>query len=67
MLIGDSEKLKIENDHAGRTRRKWNSFKDALKSVWSMHDIERLRSSLSAFRDELVLHLVLSIRCLTLS
>jgi hypothetical protein len=62
LLIAKRGKLRIENDSESRTRRKWKSFREALRSVWSIHDIERLKSRLSAFRNELEIHLVLSIR-----
>ena len=57
-------KLRLEDRDVSEssTRRKFRSFREALRSVWSMHDIDKLKSRLAAFRDELEVHLVVSIR-----
>ena len=55
-------KLRLEGNTESRTRRKWDSFQEALRSIWSLHDIERLKTKLANFRAELQIHLILNIR-----
>ena len=47
---------------ARKSNKKWNSVRKALNSVWKEQEIERLESRLNTFRQQLVLHLVASLR-----
>ncbi|KAH7381016.1 hypothetical protein BKA64DRAFT_226606 [Cadophora sp. MPI-SDFR-AT-0126] len=55
-------KLRLESLPESRTRRKWRSLREAIRGVFSEHDIGRLTSKLSSLRDELELHIVFQIR-----
>ncbi|PVH75164.1 hypothetical protein DL98DRAFT_428067, partial [Cadophora sp. DSE1049] len=55
-------KLRLESLPESRTRRKWRSFREAFRGIFSEHDIKRLTSKLSNLRDELELHIVFQIR-----
>jgi hypothetical protein len=56
-------KLQLE-ERAGESsaRRKWRSFREALMSVCSAKDIERLKRRLVGFRDELEVHLIMALK-----
>ena len=43
-------KLKVSRGHEGR---KWKSFRQALKTVWSKPDLDRLAGRLAEFRNSL--------------
>ncbi|KAH9216706.1 hypothetical protein DL95DRAFT_460042 [Leptodontidium sp. 2 PMI_412] len=44
------------------THRKWRSFREALRSAFSPHDIERLELKLSALKNDLQLHFIYDIK-----
>jgi hypothetical protein len=46
----------------GQRRRKWKSFRQALKSVWSKEDIDKIVRRLVTVRQELDSHLIVSTR-----
>ena len=52
-------KLKVPR---GQERRKWKSFRQALKTVWSKPDLDRLAGRLAELRNELDTHLLVSLR-----
>ena len=52
-------KLKVPRRHEGR---KWKSFRQALKTVWSKPDLDRLAGRLAELRNELDTHLLVSLR-----
>jgi hypothetical protein len=58
-LFSRLDKLMVHDAH---TYRKWKSFRQALKSVWSKDGIEAIRKRLEVCKDELDIHLVVSIR-----
>lgn len=58
-LLGRLEKLKVAKE---AKHRKWKSFRQALKTVWNKKDLDDLSARLSAFRDELQFHILLSLR-----
>jgi hypothetical protein len=43
-------------------RRKWRSFRKALMNVCSAKDIDRLKKRLAGFRDQLEVHLIMSLK-----
>jgi hypothetical protein len=62
-LIMVRRKLRLE-ERAGESsaRRKWRSFREALMSVCSAKDIDRLKKRLAGFRDELEIHLIMTLK-----
>jgi hypothetical protein len=58
-LLGRLEKLSVEQN--GRNR-KWKSFRQALKSVWSKEALDEMKTTLSGYRSQLELHVLLSLR-----
>jgi hypothetical protein len=56
------QKLQVEKDIEGSLRRKWKSFGEALRSVWSAPEIKKLNMKLASFRQQLEVHLVFSLR-----
>ena len=58
-LVGKLEKLKVPNGHP---YKKWKSFRQALKSVWSKERIDELAQRLTNLRLELDSHVLLSLR-----
>ncbi|KAE9368295.1 hypothetical protein N431DRAFT_493784 [Stipitochalara longipes BDJ] len=58
-LLARLDKLRVQDSH---NHRKWKSFRQALKSVWSKDGIEAIRKRLAAGKDELDMHLIVSIR-----
>jgi hypothetical protein len=55
-------KLRIQEDVKSGIRRKWISLREAIRGVWSLDDINRLKQRLLNFREELEIHLMISIR-----
>jgi len=53
------EKLKVPSDHK---HRKWESFKQTLKTVWTKEKIEEAAAKLAKLRTELDTHVIFSIR-----
>jgi hypothetical protein len=58
-LLAQLKKLVLEEKHKWR---KWKSFRQALKSVWSKEGIDKIAGRLATFRQELVSHLIVSTR-----
>jgi hypothetical protein len=58
-LLARLNKLRVQDTHK---HRKWKSFRQALKSVWSKDGIEATRKQLAACKDELDMHMTVSIR-----
>jgi hypothetical protein len=58
-LVEKLEKLKIPGRHP---LKKWKSFRQALKSVWSKEKIEEVAQRLANLRMELDTHVVISLR-----
>jgi hypothetical protein len=52
------DKLKVQ----GTSNRRWKSFRQALKSLMKRDDVERITTRLQHFRDELNLHLLVSMK-----
>jgi hypothetical protein len=53
------EKLKVPRDAKYRS---WKSFRQALKSVWSKHEIDELSERLFVFRDQLQFRTLVSLK-----
>lgn len=58
-LLGRLDKLRVQDRE---NHRKWKSFRQALKSVWSKDGIEAIRKQLAACKDELGMHLIVATR-----
>jgi len=58
-LVNKLETLKVPGDHP---YKKWKSFRQALKSVWSKEKIEAIAERLCSLRAELNTHVVVSLR-----
>jgi hypothetical protein len=58
-LLERLEKLNVEPN---TKNRKWKSFRQALKSVWSKKALEQIAATLSEFRNQLELHILISLR-----
>lgn len=58
-LMRRLEKLSVEQ-HA--KNRRWRSFRQALKSVWSKEALDEMAKTLSRYRSQLQLHILLSLR-----
>jgi hypothetical protein len=58
-LVDKLETLKVPGDHP---YKKWKSFRQALKSVWSKEKIEAIAERLCSLRAELNTHVVVSLR-----
>ena len=56
-LVAALEELKVH----GRSRR-WNTFRAALKTVWSEDRIDSLQRNLDNYRQELIIHILLALR-----
>jgi len=56
-LITAVQKLKIEGKSG-----KWNSFRTALKALWSEDKIDSIQQRLNKLRQELVVHILVSFR-----
>jgi hypothetical protein len=59
VLLTKLDKLKVEK---GVKFRKWKSFRQALKSVWTKEELDKLAEILSGYRNELEFHVLLSMR-----
>ncbi|KAF4633849.1 hypothetical protein G7Y89_g4262 [Cudoniella acicularis] len=57
-LVTYLNKLKVQ----GQGHRRWKSFQRALKSVWSKKELDVLTKRLSAYRSQMDLHLLLSLK-----
>ncbi|KAH8784376.1 hypothetical protein BGZ57DRAFT_757700 [Hyaloscypha finlandica] len=57
-LVNKLETLKVPGDHP---YKKWKSFRQALKSVWSKEKIEAIAERLCSLRAELNTHVVVSL------
>lgn len=62
-LIPRLEELKVLD----RSRKKWRSFRQALKSVWSKESIHEIRERLVAYQAQLDTHTLLYLKSITLS
>ncbi|KAH8786794.1 hypothetical protein F5882DRAFT_326431 [Hyaloscypha sp. PMI_1271] len=58
-LLGRLEKLKVEQNVKNR---KWKSFRQALKIVWGKEALDQMAATLSDYRSQLELHVLLSLR-----
>ena len=57
-LIAHLKKLKGPGGRGG----KWKSFRQALEAVWTKKDVEEIASRLSAYRAQMELHLLVSLK-----
>ena len=57
-LIGALEKLKVQ----GTSNRRWKSFRQALKGLMKKEELDAITIRLQHFRDELNLHILVSMR-----
>jgi hypothetical protein len=58
-LLSKLEKLKVQD---GQKFRRYNSLRQALKSVWSKGSMEDVANRLNAFRKEMDAHMLVSLR-----
>jgi hypothetical protein len=58
-LLFKLNKLKVAE---GARFRKWKSFRQALKSVWNKEDLDKMAATLSEYRRQLGLHILVSLR-----
>jgi hypothetical protein len=58
-LLGRLEKLKVEQNVKNR---KWKSFRQALKIVWGKEALDQMAATLSDYRSQLELHVLISLR-----
>jgi hypothetical protein len=58
------EKLKVDDV---RKHRKYKSFRQALKSIWSKEAVDEIARRLRAFQTELDAHLLVSLRQVSIS
>ena len=56
-LINALQKLKIRGNHG-----KWKSFRQALKTIWSKDEIDKLSKRLEGFRKQLDTYILVSLR-----
>ena len=61
-LLAALDKVKVKGN-----RQRWQSIRQALRSVWSKEDIQGLERRLARFREELNLHVVVRLRCVPVS
>jgi hypothetical protein len=57
-LIDALEKLKVQ----GTSNRRWKSFRQALKGLMKREELDAITTRLQRFRDELNLHILVSMR-----
>jgi hypothetical protein len=50
--------LRVEGTH-----RKWQSFRQAIKTSWTADDLQALLKRLGAFQDNLEMHVLVGLRC----
>src|ERR1700760_4422248 len=60
-LLQATEKLKVRGRHKG-----WNSFRQALLSLWNEKKLDELKDRLNGFRDQINTILLLNLRCVHL-
>lgn len=58
-LLFKLEKLKVPKE---AKFRKWKSLRQALKSVWNKEELNKMAATLSDFRSQLELHILVSLR-----
>ena len=58
-LLARFEKLRV---HEADKHRRWKSFRQALKSVWSKGEIDDIERRLNSYRKELDAHILVSLR-----
>jgi hypothetical protein len=58
-LVDRLEKLKVPDGHP---HRKWKSFRQTLKTVWSKEKIEEVATKLAKLRTELDTHVIFSLK-----
>lgn len=46
----------------GTRYRRWKSFRQALKSVWNKEDLDKMAATLSDYRSQLEMHILVSLR-----
>jgi hypothetical protein len=59
-LLGALDILKVHGEN-----EKWKSMRKALRSLWSKEKIQDIEKRLASFREELNLHVVVNLRCVT--
>ncbi|KAF2190486.1 hypothetical protein K469DRAFT_746970 [Zopfia rhizophila CBS 207.26] len=52
----------LQSAKKSKSNGKWSSFYKALKSVWAESEIEYLNKRLQGFREQIILHIVVSLR-----
>ena len=60
-LLAKLEAVKVRGRH-----RKWKSARQALRSVWSQSDIDAIALRLQMYRQELEIHILVSLRLASL-
>jgi hypothetical protein len=60
-LLGALDLLKVQGQ-----KRKWKSFYQAFKALWKQGELDAIMTRLSSFREELELHLLISIKSVVL-
>jgi hypothetical protein len=58
-LVTELEKLKVPEGHP---QKKWKTFRQALKSVWSKERIKEISDRLVTLKSDLDTHVILSLR-----
>jgi hypothetical protein len=57
-LVAQLEKVKGQPG----VHKRWNSLRQALRSVWSQEDLRVIAKSFEIFKDQLIFHVLLSLR-----
>ncbi|RDL33042.1 uncharacterized protein BP5553_08481 [Venustampulla echinocandica] len=60
--ISDDLITHLKNLNGPGHRGKWKSFRQALETSWTKKDVERIASRLSAYRAQMELHLLVSLK-----
>lgn len=58
-LLAALERLKLE---PGEKKRKWSSFRQALRTIWRQDDITKLQLKLDSYKGQLTMYLLVSLR-----
>ena len=58
-VVSRLNRLKVAGDIK---HRKWKSFRQALKSVWSKEELDFMATKLSEYRNQLEFHILLSLK-----
>jgi hypothetical protein len=58
-LLDKLDRLKVDDDVKNR---RWKSFRQALKTVWSKKDLDEIAARLAGFRSQLELYILVSLR-----